>query len=315
MKRALPLLRDPGEPREHAEPAPRAPLGRRELIRWLGAVAAAQALPACDSSGTVVPMPKPPPGPPQASFFTETQKNALAALADYLVPPDKDPGGAELGVVTYVESLLTALDGKTEMVFAGGPYSGRKPFATADGAPSTSFPPDSFKTFVPLDRYRQAAWKTRLFGSSATPGGPLNVSVLGMVTGMRDQVKQALDTAAAATSTPLSAMSSAADRQKAFDALAASDKTLITELVIEGCFSTPEYGGNANMAGFKMCNFPGDVQPLGYSLFDEKTGKYNELPDAPVSTADPGPDPDPMDDRTRSLLKTLITITGGKVYY
>jgi hypothetical protein len=313
MGKHLPLLRDAR--------SVTGPLTRRELIRWVGAMAAAGAVPGCSSSsgssgpdsGTDSRTDGGP--PPPASFLTAPEQQALAMFADYVMPPDHQPGGSALGVVQYVEQLLTALDGKVEMIFAGGPYSGRQPYATADGAVGTMFPVDSFTTFIPLDRYRQAAWKLRLSGSSAFPGGFVNDAVLGSTVGLREQVPQILDAAIALSKVPLDTKAPAAAVTEAWNNLPADGKTLLTELVIEGCFSSPEYGGNVKLAGFEICNFEGDSQPLGYSLYDEKTQSYNQRPDAPVSTPNPGADPDPMDDATRALIKTLVSFAGGKVFF
>jgi Gluconate 2-dehydrogenase subunit 3 len=305
MRKRLPLIRE--------FPTTPGALGRREVMRWLGAVAAARALPACSSSsGPQMTMMTP---PPKASFLTTKQQEALAALADYVFPPDDQPGGSALGVVGYVETLLTALDGDTAMIFAGGPYSGREPFSTADGVIGSDFPPDSFTTFVPLDRYREAAWKLRLYGSAAIPGGGINDAIIGVTAGLRNQVPQALDAAIAALSVPLDGSTPAAQVEQAWNDLPTSDKNLLTELVIEGCFSSPEYGGNAKLQGFAICNFEGDVQPRGYSLYDAATGSYNQIPDHPVSTENPGADPAPLDAQTEKLLETLVTFAGGKVYF
>ena len=304
MRKHLPVLRE--------LPTTPGSLGRRELIRWAGAMAAAQALPACSSSSGTHMMTQPPPATP---FLTATEQQALAAFADYVIPPDHQPGGFALGVVTYVEQLLPALDGKTPMIFAGGPYSGRQPYATSDGAVGKTFPPDSFKTFLPLDRYRQAAWKLRLFGSSAIPGGGINDAVIGKTIGLRDQVTQALDGAIAFSKVPLSPKTPAAEVNRAWNNLPAAAQALFTELVIEGCFSSPEYGGNAKLGGFEICHFEGDSQPLGYSLYDEATHSYNERPDAPVSKPNPGTDSDPMDAATRALITKLVTFAGGKGYF
>jgi hypothetical protein len=310
MRRALPVLAPTAADRAAGTP----PLGRREVIQWVGATLAVGAIPGCSSSSApmMVTMPKP---PPLAPFLTTKQQNALAALADYVIPPDKDPGGAALGVVSYVEQLLTALEGEgTPRIFAGGPYSGRQPYASPDGTPSSTFPPDSFKTFLPLDRYRMAAWKLRLYGSDGVPGGGVNDHVLGKTIGYREQMTQALEAAMAAVQGKLDASTPADQVKLAFDSMPSEAKAFINELVIEGSFSSPEYGGNRNLGGFSICHFEGDSQPLGYSLFDETTGTYKERPDAPVSTANPGPDPDPMDAATQSLISTLVTFAGGRVY-
>src|SRR5205085_6189845 len=76
---------------------------RRELLKWLGAAAAAGALPAGCSSGV---SPEPP-----GSFFTLAERQALSALADAVLPPDDTPGGAALGAVAYIEGLVLCLEG------------------------------------------------------------------------------------------------------------------------------------------------------------------------------------------------------------
>jgi hypothetical protein len=310
MRRRLPLVRGPAA---HTADTTGDTLGRRELVQWIGAVTAARVLPGCSSSSAPATMTGP--KPPAPSFLSTKQQDALAALADYFVPPDHDPGGSALGVVPYVEQLMTALDGTAAKVFAGGPYSGRQPYANPDGTPSTHFPPDSFTTFVPLDRYRLAAWQLRLKGSDNVPGGGVNDAVLGKTIGWQTQVTAALDAAIAGIKISLDTSTPAADVKVAFESMPAAAKELITELVIEGCWSSPEYGGNKNLGGFKFANFEGDSQPLGYSLYDETTGSYKERPDAPVSTANPGPDPAPLDDATRTLITTLVEFAGGKVYF
>ena len=34
---------------------------------------------------------------------------------------------------------------------------------------------------------------------------------------------------------------------------------------IEGMYSVPEYGGNANLVGWQDIQWPGDIQPRGYT--------------------------------------------------
>ncbi len=40
---------------------------------------------------------------------------------------------------------------------------------------------------------------------------------------------------------------------------------LLFEHAAEGMYSVPEYGGNADLAGWRDIGFPGDVQPRGYT--------------------------------------------------
>ena len=57
---------------------------------------------------------------------TEHEYAVVAAAADRLIPPlDAHPGGAALGVADYVDSLLGAFTFDPPLIFAGGPFSGR----------------------------------------------------------------------------------------------------------------------------------------------------------------------------------------------
>ena len=73
-------------------------------------------------------------------------------------------------------------------------------------------------------------------------------------------------------------------------------------------------GGNPGGAGWRIVHFEGDQMPLGYSLYDVTAGQYRERSDAPVTTADPGGDPEPMDDTTRAFLRQLIQALGGQEF-
>jgi hypothetical protein len=63
-----------------------------------------------------------------------------------------------------------------------------------------------------------------------------------------------------------------------------------------------------------MIHFGGDVQPLGYTIWDASKNAMVERPDAPTSTADPGPDPDPLDSSTTQLVTTIVKFTSGTVF-
>jgi hypothetical protein len=56
---------------------------------------------------------------------------------------------------------------------------------------------------------------------------------------------------------------------------------------IEGCLAAPEYGGNRQLAGWKMVGLEGDTQPLGFSVFLRDAGSYVERADHPMSTPNP----------------------------
>jgi len=265
-------------------------LSRRAFLRATGA------------AGVVVLLPVGCQGPPApSSVLSEHERALLGALADGILPPDDQPGGRALGAVEYVEQLLGALDGPVATVFAGGPYSGRQPFGDGLGGASSVSPDNQFAVFAPLDRVAEATWRLRLFGGDG-PDGP--------VVGLRDQVKQIL--AEADRYLPAAPDELTAEQRAAL--IAALDQSSIDtlmDLVSEAAFAPPEYGGNPDGAGWAMIHFEGDVQPLGYSLYDVSAGRYRER--APVS----GPaesDPEPMDDDTREFVTLVVTFLGGEEF-
>jgi hypothetical protein len=269
---------------------------RREFLQWVGAGSALLLLP---------------PGCASSPFFSPGERRTLAALANAVLPPDDTAGGAALGAVEYIETLLTAFDQKVPMIFLGGPYSGRAPFADDHGVPSANAPPNAFLQPVALDRVAERAWRLRLYGSSGVDGGGPNDAVLGPVVGLRDLVKQAIAQAeGAAGKTTVESLDPDA-LAALFAGLDADYRDALIALVPEAAFGAPEYGGNPGGAGWQLVHFPGDQMPLGYSLFDVAAGVYRERSDAPVTTADPGGDPEPLDDATRAFLRQLIQALGG----
>jgi hypothetical protein len=270
-------------------------VGRRRLLHLIGAAGlVVRCAPTASASG----------------FLSADEKSALGALANAVIPPDADPGGEALGAVDYIERLVTTFDAHVPALFGGGPFSGRQQQPDANGHPSSTLPPNDFTNFVELDRVSEYVWRLKLHGSAGVPGGAPNESMLGPVIGIRDQLKKGLAAAMAASKAPLAKLSPA-DLADTFNALDKDFRDLMIDLVIEAAFSAPEYGGNKNLEGWRLTHYDGDSQPLGYSQWDG--AHYVERPDAPVSTANPGPDPAPMDAATRQVLETAIAFLGGRV--
>jgi hypothetical protein len=294
-------------------------MGRRELLRWAGAASASTLVPvvACSGSAPATPGEAPTPASPAPPkpYFSSEDASILDALADAVLPPDDVPGGSALGVVNYISTLLTAFDSSPPMIYAGGPYSGREETPGADGGPSGSFPPDNFASFLPLDRIQTQAWKLRIYGSAGVAGGGPNDAITGPVIGLREGVATAIMLAKAAIPPGVAVDKLTQDEKVSM--LTALDKvtqSTLIELVLEGCFTAPEYGGNTKQAGWKMMYFEGDSQPLGYSWYDTTKGAYTEDPEHPVSTLTPGADPMPMSAATEQLVGEVISILGGTVF-
>jgi hypothetical protein len=326
------------------------PVPRRSVLAWMGATGAASALGSLGCSvsparPTAAPAPLPvPAAAPLAPYFTAEERAVLGVLADAVLPPDDVPGGNDLGAVDYIEKLLTAFDGETPLIYLGGPFSGRDPLPSDDGTASTSFPSNEFSSFLPLDRVAERAWRLYLYGSSGVPGGGPNDHVTGPgtgpvcyggagvvgggvndaaatgpgtgpVLGLRDAVANAIKQAQAALPSGVAVTALTTDQAAGvLAALDAQTQSTIIQLVLEGCFTAPEYGGNTNLAGWGLCNFEGDSQPYGYSTYDERTGMYVDHATHPCASPDPGPDPMPMDESTELLIGLAVTVLGGKTF-
>jgi Gluconate 2-dehydrogenase subunit 3 len=244
-------------------------LTRRQLIRVVGGAAALATLPlGCGDN-------LPPPGP-----FSNAQRRALGAFADAIIPPDADPGGKALGAVRYIERLLAAFDVTPPAIFADGPYSGRAPF------PDGTMVPSDFSRFVELDRVTEAAWRLRILGGPDSPS-------------LFDQIASGLDAAIEVSGEHIDELG-AEDLADLFNGQDDEWKSLMIELVTEAAFAAPEYGGNIGLAGWRLCHFEGDRQPLGYS-------------DAEVSMANPDADPAPLDAEITDLMKIVAAFLGGRV--
>ena len=210
--------------------------------------------------------------------FDYAELAMLGAFADVILPPDDQPGGRELGTVAYIEVLAKAYDAVIPKIYAGGPFSDRSGGAR-----------DDFATFIELDRVNDAAWRLAIAGDASTPG-------------LLARLKAGL---AAARAMNIS------DPAALFDLLDDDFRHLLIELVSEAAWAAPEYGGNHDLAGWRMIHFEGDSQPRGYSQWNG--AGYDERPDAPMSTANPA-DPEPLTDDVRTVLREVIAFLGGRVF-
>jgi len=258
----------------------------------------------------------PPTATPTPSFLTADEQQALSAITARIFPTDDLPGASEAGAANYIEILLSALPDESDpgRVFAGGPFSGRTPFPDRNGEPSDRFPPDAFTQFVPLTRVQLLSWRALLLGSAAVPGADFNDAALGPTTGLRARYRAGLAGVQAKSMQKFGADFAALTAAQQDAVLAEVDRgfmDLVTGHTIEGMFCAPEYGGNRDQIGWTLIRYDGDSQPLGYSIFDEKTKTYNERPDKPNSTADPDDDFSGVDATTQQFLAFLVRLLGG----
>jgi hypothetical protein len=182
---------------------------------------------------------------PHLVFLTQTQYEVLAAAADRLIPPSGDhPGAAALGAVDYIDRTLGAFTFSPPRIWAGGPFSGR--FGGAAG----------FETFHELTAVEELAWRTRIIGSRGDPAREWNGPVRGWQEIYADGIEQLGADFAVTDVTTRDARLAAASHEF---------RALLYEHLCEGCYGPPEYGGNRELAAWRAIEWPGDVQPRGYT--------------------------------------------------
>jgi hypothetical protein len=168
----------------------------------------------------------------------------VAAACERLIPGiDGHPGATALGVADYIDGLLGAFLVDPPRIYAGGPFSGRY------GGPA------SFGEFTPLGRLEELAWRTRIEGSQGIAEREHN----GPVPGWQAEYRAGI--AALGGDFPTVDRKEQARRLDAVPDF----KTLLYEHACEGAYGAPEYGGNREGRGWAAIEFPGDVQPRGYT--------------------------------------------------
>ena len=224
-------------------------------------------------------------------FLTRKQRRTAAVLANHYIPRDRDPGAAELGAVDYIEQLLTAFDCDPPRIFASDVSSSR---------------------FLPLNRYQDVAWRIRLYGSEeyARSFGQGKPYYGPKVVGLRTLISEGLDKVDHLSLLPIEHLPQSAITML-LGVVGKEFRHAFSELVIEATLSQTQYGGNRGGAAWKLSHFDGELTSYGW--FSELRGGYEEDPELPMSKAD-RLDPHPLSLRTRLMLDTISTFTGGKVF-
>jgi Gluconate 2-dehydrogenase subunit 3 len=206
--------------------------------------------------------------PGAGRYLNAHELTTLRAVVDRLLPgppEDPDPGALEAGAAEAIDLLLGAFTLNPPLVHAGGPFSNR--------AGATH---DDFADFVALDPLAELGWRIRIEGTLGRPERSFAGPVRGLQQLYREDLAH-LDQRAG----PVGFATLPAPAQEVI--LRDSSDDQVQELVgaalansIDAVYGPPEYGGNRNLSGWTPIDWPGDVQPRGYT-------------DSQVSDPDPGP--------------------------
>ncbi|HYQ37289.1 MAG TPA: gluconate 2-dehydrogenase subunit 3 family protein [Mycobacterium sp.] len=214
---------------------------------------------------------------PGYRFLTPHQAAVLDAATRRLVPGPEDcplevgrPGAHEANVVNFLDRMLSVFDVTPADVHAGGPWSNR-----AGGSQ------DFMATFVPLNRAQTYAWQRRL-------------------TQLRDQYTSGIALLDQLAGGDFTAVKPVRQDSILVYGQAVTFTSLLFGHTIEAMYSNPEYGGNANLVGWKGIKYPGDSQPRGYTP-EEVEGAQWDL----VVVTD-------IIDRVRHGWEQLVAKLGGK---
>jgi hypothetical protein len=197
------------------------------------------------------------PGPGQAGRFLKAHElDALRAVCARLIPgppEDPDPGALEAGVPEAIDLLLGAFKVDPPLIHAGGPFSNRA------GAHR-----DDFAHFVPLDAHAELGWRIRLEGTKGIKAREFAGPVVGLQQIYREGLAH-LDERAGGDFASLPGLLQDAilldltdDQTQTFLGAALANS-------FEAMYGPPEYGGNRKLVGWKNTEWPGDVQPRGFT--------------------------------------------------
>jgi len=186
------------------------------------------------------------PGPYQ--FFTEHEAAWVDAAVSRLIPKDDlGPGAKELGVTVFLDRQLAGAYGRAERWYMAGPWSKGK---DTQGYQSRMTPAQMYRAAIKaIDAHCKGRFENQGFAQLKSED--------------QDKVLGELE--------------------KGKIKLAEVDaKTFFKQLLLntqEGFFADPLYGGNKDMAAWKMIGFPG--ARYNYRDFVKKHGERYPLP--PVS--------------------------------
>jgi gluconate 2-dehydrogenase gamma chain len=180
------------------------------------------------------------PEPEPQLILTPTEHAFIVAAVDTLIPADElSPSGSECGVATFIDRQLASAWGGGGKMYRAGPFRTGKP---EQGYQLPLTPAEFFSAGIAAAN----AWSRKTYGHDFD-----QLSA--------DKRAQALE-----------AMQDGKAQFADFNSRAFFARLLA--ITMEGFFSDPIYGGNRNMAGWRMIGFPG--LPATYrNLYEEYRDK------------------------------------------
>ena len=216
-------------------------ISRRSLLAGVGATTVTVVAGSCDRrpDGTAR-------ARPAYVFFTADEAAFIEAAVARLIPADDTgPGALEADVPVFIDRQLAGAWGAGEQLFRSGPWSPEAPSEMGYQLP-----------FTPAELFRNAL-RALAVEFERTGGGGL--------AGLPADDQDAFLTALERGRRDLGGVPS--------DTFFSS----LLEMTIEGYFADPVYGGNRDMAGWRLIGFPGAYASY-YDLVDQHGIAFNRPP-------------------------------------
>lgn len=208
------------------------PTSRRQLLKALtigvpAAVVARHANAAEPAAPAAAP-PAPAAAPAHRTwlFFNQEEVRAISAIVARIIPTDDlGPGAAEANVAGFIDSQLAGAYGRGDQFYRAGPF--------AQGTAQQGYQ----LSFTPAEMIRTGLSKL----SAAVKKSHDGKVFADLDAAAQDQVLQQME-----------------KNELDFAPLPAGlFFTSLVDITMEGFFSDPLYGGNADMVGWKLIGFPG----------------------------------------------------------
>lgn len=200
------------------------PIRRRNFLMGASTALAASLAPAVEPASAEAPAPATP-DVEALLTLTPTEHAFIATAADTLIPADElTPSGGQCGVATFIDRQLAGAYGSGARLYRDGPFTKAKPEL---GYQLPLTPREFFRAGIAAAN----DWSRQTYGKDFDRLAPAD----------REAALKAMDSGKAEFSGFSSRM---------------FFNTLL-EISMEGFFADPIYGGNRDMAAWKMVGYPG----------------------------------------------------------
>ena len=177
-------------------------------------------------------------------FLTPAEAHFVEALVDHMVPADQlTPKGTDLGINIFIDRALAGSWGKGDRMYMEGPWQ--------EGTPSQGYQ----SPLLPAQLYRAGIAAT---GEECQKRYGKSFELLD--SSQKDELLKLLESGKLRFDSGMPA-------KTFFDVLYQS--------VVEGLFSDPIYGGNANKSAWKMIGFPGASENNTKNIVEFKNKRYS----------------------------------------